>query len=127
MNSENYKLVKEKLRNEFYEIKESNWGRKEFLIAVHVVDNLILFAKNEEFCLAIKNSEATLKDCCKEIMKDVGNHISDIDVYRKAAQFYFKDAEIEFNMSIIINDEKTKVNNQTNKSKKIDISLDDLF
>lgn len=127
MNSENYKLVKEKLQKELDEIKKSSQGAKEAVVVEHVANNLILFAKNEEFCLAIKNSEATLKDCCKEIMKGVGNHISDIDVYRKAAQFYFKDAEIEFNMSIIIKDEKTKVNNQTNKSKKIDISLDDLF
>lgn len=49
----------------------------------------------------IDNSfKATLSDCCSKIMKNCGNHISDIDVYRGAVRYYFPNAEVHFTMTI---------------------------
>ena len=37
------------------------------------------------------------------VAKDVGSSISDLDAYKKAVQFYFPGAEIEFQMKIYVN------------------------
>ena len=47
----------------------------------------------------------TLSDCCGQIIRGVGNSISDIEVYRRAVQFYFPNSEIEFKMNILLTGE----------------------
>ena len=47
----------------------------------------------------------TLSDCCGQIVRGVGNSISDIEVYRRAVQFYFPNSEIEFKMNILLTGE----------------------
>jgi len=117
----NYEFVKEKIESELKELDKST-DKKVKAVGKYVADKLIQFAKNETFGRAIQESESKLIDCCIHVVKGVTNHISDIEVYRKAAQFYFPKSDVEFSMNIVVSDEKRK-----KKSQKINISLDDLF
>lgn len=91
-------LAIEKLKKEEQSFKG---GNKEKAVYHHVVKALIDFCKqDQEFAQAIYQNDKTLSDCCKEIMKNVGSSVSDIEVYRRAVQFYFKGATIEMQMKI---------------------------
>ena len=117
----NYEFVKEKIQKELAETQNKG-SQKVKAVATHVAEKLIKFAENKTFGLAIQESELTLADCCKEILKDVKSHISDIEVYKRAAQFYFPTADIEFTMDILVSDQDKSTNGQ-----KISISFEDLF
>ena len=56
--------------------------------------------QSQRFAQVVYETPATLSDCCAEIMKGCGSHISDIDVYRGAVRYYFPNAEIEFTLTI---------------------------
>ena len=53
------------------------------------------------FADAVVKQEKTVGACCEAICKNVGNHISDIDLYKKVVAFYFPKATIEFQMKIV--------------------------
>ena len=53
------------------------------------------------FADAVVKQSKTVGTCCEEICKNVGNHISDIDLYKKVVAFYFPKATIEFQMKIV--------------------------
>ena len=55
------------------------------------------------FAGAIVDCKKTLAECCETIMKKCGSSISDLEVYRRAVQFYFPGAEIEYQMRIKVN------------------------
>jgi len=117
----NYEFVKEKLQNELTEIDKKS-DQKTKAIAKHVADKLIQFAQNKTFGLKVQESVLTLTDCCKEILKGVNHHISDIEVYKRAAKFYFPSSDVEFTMNIVVSEQDKSSNGQ-----RINISLDDLF
>ncbi len=77
-------------------------GAKEKAVYKHVAETLKKFSQNEQFAQAVLDSEGTLSDCCTEVMVGVGSSISDIEVYRKATEFYFPHAVIDFTMNITI-------------------------
>lgn len=125
-----------KLENELS--NTNGLGHKEKAVSKPVLEALKLFCKNQEFAEAILNTEHSFSDCLKDIMKNVGNSISDIAVYEKAASFYFPNAKINFEMTIEINGADTPVSYKTIEEpksnvvplapkKKIQISLDDLL
>ena len=41
-------------------------------------------AQDDEFAQAVVQTDKTLSDCCKEILKDVKDSISDLEAYRSA-------------------------------------------
>lgn len=95
---------------------------KEGAVLPFVKKALIEFCRQEsEFAQAIIENSKTLSDCCKEIMKNCGNSISDFAVYQKAVQFYFPGADISFNMKI---DLCASVNKPTSA---LTVSLTDLL
>ena len=51
----------------------------------------------------VYKTKRTLSDCCAEVLKGVGNHISDIDVYRGIVRAYYPNADVRFLMNIEIN------------------------
>lgn len=53
-----------------------------------------------EFYQAVENSSKTFDECLEEIVKGIGSSISDLEVYRKAVQYYFPTADIHFKMEI---------------------------
>lgn len=56
--------------------------------------------KSEDFSRIIAEDKRTLSDCAAKIMKGCGSCISDIEVYRRAVQFYCPDANVSFDMVI---------------------------
>ena len=91
----------EKLDNERKAAKASG---KESVIINEVCDALKLFCEQDgEFAQAVVQTDRTLSDCCKHILKDVGNGISDLKAYEKAVQFYFPGATVKFEMRVQVN------------------------
>jgi len=64
-------------------------------------DALLSFCRqDDEFAAAIAQG-GTFKDCMDAVAKGVaGNSISDLEAYRRAVQFYFKGADIHYQMTI---------------------------
>lgn len=89
--------------------------------------------QSEEFARAIVESNKTFDDCLTEIVKGIGNSISDFDVYSKAVEFYFPGAKIEFKMLIRMSEYEldeplTTTENVAVKPKEsIALSLDSLL
>lgn len=91
-------LAIEKIRKE---LKTTSGDNKVNAVKNHVADTLIEFCRqDDEFAQAVMQSDKTLGDCCKSIMSGCGNSISDLEVYRKAVQFYFPGADIRMTMTI---------------------------
>lgn len=89
--------ITEKLNKEQKDVK----GNKENAMAGAVKAALIDFSKqNSEFAQAIMEHSGTFADCMAAVAKGVGNHISDIEAYKKAVQFYFEGADINFTMTV---------------------------
>jgi hypothetical protein len=87
-----------KIKRELATVKGDN---RVSAVKKHVADALISFCKQDaEFAQAIVQNDKTLADCCESIMKGCGSSISDLEVYRKAVQFYFPGADVSMNMTI---------------------------
>jgi len=86
-------LAKEKVKGEFENLGKI--GNKESAVSSYV-HTVIQDAcdQSEKFAEVVYKYKRTLADCLKEIMKNVGNAISDIDVYRRAIQFYFPNSDV---------------------------------
>lgn len=113
----------EKLNDELKAFKSSD--RKASAVKKEVADTLKMFCnQDEEFAQAVVQNSKTLSDCCTEIMKSVGNAISDIEVYKKAVNFYFAGAEIKMTMEIDLIGSAAADKPQ---GKVIKLSIDDLF
>lgn len=75
-------------------------GQKERVMAEAVYQALSEFCGQEpEFAQAVYQG-GSFVDCMKQVAKGVGGHISDLDAYRKAVQFYFPGADIRCNMTV---------------------------
>lgn len=95
-------------------------------------ETLLCFCKqDEEFAQAIVQSDKTLSACCDSIMKNCGNAISDLEVYKRAVQFYFPGADIDVKMSIdlcaTVKSDSPEAADRPAGGKVIDFSLADLF
>lgn len=92
--------------------------------------------QDDEFAQAIVESSGTFSQCIEKAMKGCGSSISDIEVYRRCVQFYFKGATVDFKMEINLvgeaaapEDPKSQTLGETAKpeSKKISLSLLDFI
>ena len=97
----NYKkLAIEKIDTE---LKACKGNRYEDAVKTYVANALRGFCEqNEIFAEVLYKTKRTLSDCLKEIMKGCGQHISDIEVYRRATKFYFPDSEVKMLMEITV-------------------------
>lgn len=125
-----------KLDKELSEIKLPN-DRKEFTvikaIKTPVADALKNFcSQDEEFAQAVVQGE-TLSDCLAKIVKEFARNkyaMSDLETFKKAANFYFPTADIEFVMKINLCgavEKKDEQPIQEHKARSIELSFDDLF
>ena len=90
----------EKIEAELKDFKGDRYGQA---VKDHVAATLRHFcAQDNRFAAVVYKTKRTLSDCCREIMKGCGQHISDIDVYRGAVRSYFPNADIEFHMTIAL-------------------------
>lgn len=86
------------------ELKSFTGGNKEKAISTFAAETLIHFCEESaQFAQVVYKTRRTLSDCCGEVMKGVGNYISDIDVYRGIVRAYFPNADVKFLMNIEIN------------------------
>lgn len=68
-----------------------------------VFDALCEFCRQHpEFAQAVEQSSKTLTDCCEYCVKGVTSSISDLEVYRRAVDFYFTGAEVSFVMQVTL-------------------------
>ena len=75
-------------------------GQKESVMANAVLDMVHEFCiQSSEFAKAVAEG-GSFADCMIAVAKGVGNHISDIDAYKKAVQFYFPGAEVNMQLTI---------------------------
>lgn len=65
-----------------------------------VCETLVGFCRQDsEFAQAVVQG-GTFADCMKAVAKGVGQHISDLEAYRRAVRFYFPGADVKFHMSL---------------------------
>ena len=82
--------------------KEGKSGTKANAVFPFVLKTLKDFCSQDmAFADAVLKQTETVGACCEQICKDVGNHISDIDLYKKVVEFYFPRATIKFEMRIV--------------------------
>lgn len=94
------KLAVEKINEQLKEFKGDKYGKA---VHTYVANTLSEFCEQDErFAEVVYKTKRSFSDCCAEIMKGCGNHISDIEVYRRAARFYFPNCEVEGIMTITI-------------------------
>lgn len=55
--------------------------------------------QDEEFAQAVAQG-GTFESCMKEVAKNCGNGISDLEAFRRAVRFYFPGSDIQFHMTI---------------------------
>lgn len=68
-----------------------------------VFDALCEFCRQHpEFAQAVEQSSKTLSECCEHCIKGVTSSISDLEVYRRAVDFYFTGAEVSFVMQVML-------------------------
>lgn len=74
--------------------------RKAAIMAESVREAIRSFCgQNREFAEAVEQG-GSFDECMTAICKGVGGSISDIEAYRRAAAFFFKGAEVRFEMRI---------------------------
>lgn len=113
----NHEFVKDKIDKE---LKDFKGGSKERAISEFVANKIIMFSQNELFGKVIQVSKLTLSDCCKVIIDGVGHHISDMEVYKRAANFYFPGAKVDIVMTIDVNGLSYDFENPPEPEMKVD-------
>ena len=89
-----YEQAREKLA------KDKITGSKASAMAPAVKDALLNFAEqDEEFAQAIVQG-GSFSACMAEVARGVGQSISDLEAYGKAAAFYFPGSKVRFEMHI---------------------------
>ena len=89
-----YEQAREKLA------KDKITGSKASAMAPAVKEALLNFAEqDEEFAQAIVQG-GTFSACMAEVARGVGQSISDLEAYGKAAAFYFPGSKVRFEMHI---------------------------
>lgn len=79
-------------------------GTKEKVIFAPMVKTLTDFCRQDsEFAQAVAQG-GSVADCAAACVKGVGNSVSDLEVYRRAAQFYFPGCEVEMTMKIFMSE-----------------------
>lgn len=121
-------LAVDKLKKECAAGKDK-FGRYEKVFAEPVLMALESFiGQDEEFARAVYQNSQTFSDCLKAVAKGVVGAISDLDVYKRAVQFYFPGAEIEFCMKLHVNPYDMPVSDSGDKPKEFKtLSLLDLL
>lgn len=92
-----YEEAKEKLRRE---LSAGKFGRYANIMKKDVEAAMEDFCRqDEEFAQAVVQG-GTFEDCMKKVAKGCGNGMSDLEAFRRAVQFYFHGADIQFHMKI---------------------------
>lgn len=115
-------LAIDKLDAERKEMKPSGAVEVMYIEVANALKNFC--EQDNSFAKVVYKTKRSFNDCMQSVAKGVGRGISDIDAYRKAIQFYFPNANIEYLIKITIDgdepDEKY-INKEEKKPKpKVD-------
>lgn len=103
MGAESNKIGIDKLRRELTGLNDKRLSRQGKAMAKPVEQMLESFCgQDARFAEAVEQCDKTLTDCMEAVSKDVQYAISDVDAYRRAVQFYFPDAEVDFRCLIVL-------------------------
>lgn len=92
-----YEEAKQKLRKE---AADGKFDRYANIMKKDVEAALEDFCRqDEEFAQAVFQG-GTFEDCMKKVATNCGNGLSDLEAFRRAVQFYFRGADIQFQMKI---------------------------
>lgn len=109
----------------YFDMKDIK-GNYQLAIAEGVAGALKTFCEqSREFKQAVEQSDKSFKDCLDSIAKKIQGKksVSDFEVYKAAAEFYFTGAVIHFSMQIDLGeDDDTVIETQ-----QTSISLDSLL
>lgn len=126
----NYKT---KLEGELKNLRK-DLTRQEAAMADPVCKMLISFCEQDKrFADAVFEKKETLSDCMKAVGKGVTYAISDVEAYRRAVQFYFPAADVDFKCVVVLPTEKKGVVTrgigiaEESENEEITVSLFDLF
>ena len=82
-------------------------GGKEGAVKDAVKEALVSFCRqSEEFSRAVVDTGKCMQECLTEIMKGVGNSISDVEVYRRAVAFWMEGADVQAELRVVLPDAK---------------------
>ena len=85
------------------EYAEGKYDRYAEVMKEGVRDALKLFVRqDEEFAQAVVQG-GSFSDCMRAVAKDCGRGISDLIAYKRAVEFYFPGADVEFKMRVLVN------------------------
>lgn len=118
--------AKEKLRREADSGKFSTRGA---VMKSAVLNAMVEFCdQNEEFARAVL-SGGELNMCMRHVEAGIkGNAISDIDVCRRAAEFYFPGCRVEFRMEIYMSEyEQQECSEEPKKTESCILNLSDFL
>lgn len=90
-------LAIEKLRKEYKEGKYDKYAEAMKKDVMHALEEFC--RQDGEFAQAVYQG-GSFAECMAAVAKNCGSSISDLEAYRRAVQFYFKGADIRFQMEI---------------------------
>ena len=105
-------------------------GQVQRVIAPRTAEALTLFcSQSKEFTQAVEQSGKTFQECLDSIAKGINKNgaVSDFDVFKAAAEYYFKGAVIHFDMRIDLGEGDEPAESVQPESKTLSISLDDFL
>ena len=109
-------------------------SRMEAAMAEPVCRMLISFCEQDpRFADTVFAKTETLSDCLRAVGKGVQYSISDVEAYRRAVQFYFPAADVDFKCVVVLPSEKKGVITRgigtaaEAENEEITVSLFDLF
>ncbi|MBE6831692.1 MAG: hypothetical protein E7519_15950 [Ruminococcaceae bacterium] len=86
------------------EVKKFQGGQKERVIYKEVAETLQSFCSEEWFAQSVMDSKKTLSDCCKTVLSDISDGgISDLEVYKRAVEFYVPGSTVKCQLSVCRN------------------------
>ena len=101
---------------------------KDGAVRYAVRDALVNFCRqSEEFAESVAATGKCMKECITEIMKGVGQSISDVEVYRRAVEFWMPGATVKAEIRIILPDVRENEAEDKPKQKVKILSLEDLL
>lgn len=107
-------------------------GTKEMAVSEAVVEALCDFCRqSDEFAEAVTETGKCLRECLGEIMHDVGQTISDIEVYRRAVAFWMPGYTVQMQMLLVREGERAENPGRPPKPeakpKRMVLTLEDLL
>ena len=104
---------------------------------IHPIGKMMIsFCRQDQrFADAVFEKKETLSDCVKAVAQGVAYMISDVDAYKKAVQFYFPAADVDFKCVVVLPAEKSGVVTRgigraadaDDEPEEITVSLFDIF